>query len=336
MSMSQILPRTICHFRGRFCDICCKGNSKFQCGGCQAVVYCSRECQKAAWRSHKSMCASKSNTDPNLQIAHLGYLGPQSFINALEEWVEIRRWCLYTLMCALVQLEGGVDAVLEGGAPDAMPTSQKALVLHVAPAEPAGGNPAFAFRLSHASIAHKDSEGVLRDNWTDIEDNAKFTSMPVKILTQALGSNERGVRLATPAGILPAVYVVHGTNVVNRQAFTLYHLPLRYVDGNLKDVADGRTRAACEELVEMVKDLLDKPVVCREAEDLRRPEPDWGIYERTGTRTKKWKWRYLPANGKSWRMWERLTDELFPGRTSRLTPRQVLTLFDFGRLLGLR
>ena len=283
------------------------------------------------------MCVSKSNTNDvdDLQIAHLGYLGPQSFINALEEWVEIRRWCLFTLMCALVQLEGGVDAVLEGAAPDTMPTSQKAIVLHVVAAKPADGNPAFAFRLSHASIAHKDSEAVLRDNWTEIEDNAKFLSAPVKILTHALGSNKRG-RLAIPAGILPAVYVVRGTNVVNRQAFTLYHLPLRHVGGSLKDVPDARTRAACEELVEIVKDLLDKPVVCMQADDLQRPEPDWGIYELTGGKTKKWKWRELPADGKSWRTWERLTDEMWPGRTSRLTPREVLTLFDFGHLLGLR
>ncbi|KAI1791287.1 hypothetical protein LXA43DRAFT_434698 [Ganoderma leucocontextum] len=336
--MHPLFPRSFIHFRRRYCDKCCKGDSKFRCAGCQAVVYCSRECQKAAWRSHKSECSSEPNVDLNLQASHLGYPSSLSLLNALDEWIDTRRWCLYTLMCALVQLEGGVDAVLaDSSGIHPARTSQKALILHVVPAHCTehDGNPALSFRLGHASIAHKDSEGFLRANWGAIEENAKLASTPFFFLANLLGSEKRD-DVAAPVGILPVVYIVHGTDIVNRQAFTLYHLPLRYVDGNLKDVADGRTRAACQELVEIMKDALSKPFVYMRAENLQRPEPDWGIYERTGTQMKKWRWRQLPADRKSWRMWDRLTDELLPGRTSCLTPRQVLTLFDFGQLTGAR
>ncbi|CAE8657969.1 unnamed protein product, partial [Polarella glacialis] len=29
------------------------------CGGCRAASYCSRDCQKAAWKSHKASCSKK-------------------------------------------------------------------------------------------------------------------------------------------------------------------------------------------------------------------------------------------------------------------------------------
>ena len=283
----------------------------------------------------RSQCTSQSNADRNVQANHLGYVSSLSLIIALDEWIEIRRWCLYTLMCALVQLEGGVDAMLEGSVSHGtVPISQKALIFHVIPAHHADhdGNPALAFQLARVSVVARDSDDYLRANWEDVKNKAKAAGTSANMLFRALGAD----KLAPPVGILPAVFMVDGTDIVYIHGFTLYHLPLRHLVGNLKDAPDARTRAACEELVAIAKDLLDKTLLFWQADDLLQPEPYWGIYERTGARKKQWKGVQLAIDQNSWRLWEEQTDERWPGRTSGLTSRQVLMLFDFTRVVGMR
>jgi hypothetical protein len=36
---------------------CASEDARSVCGGCQAVRYCSRECQRADWKAHKVVCA---------------------------------------------------------------------------------------------------------------------------------------------------------------------------------------------------------------------------------------------------------------------------------------
>ena len=38
------------------CALCGKGGAKSKCGDCREVSYCSRDCQKAHWKTHKSEC----------------------------------------------------------------------------------------------------------------------------------------------------------------------------------------------------------------------------------------------------------------------------------------
>jgi len=46
------------------CSKCGKGDVKLlKCGRCHAVKYCSRECQKLDWSSHKSLCGKKTATE---------------------------------------------------------------------------------------------------------------------------------------------------------------------------------------------------------------------------------------------------------------------------------
>ncbi len=40
----------------RVCASCEKGNCKLYCGKCKSAYYCSRECQAAAWPTHKKVC----------------------------------------------------------------------------------------------------------------------------------------------------------------------------------------------------------------------------------------------------------------------------------------
>ncbi|CAF0769184.1 unnamed protein product [Brachionus calyciflorus] len=47
MSESKILS---------LCATCSKENAKYRCGNCKKSWYCSQECQKADWKSHKPKC----------------------------------------------------------------------------------------------------------------------------------------------------------------------------------------------------------------------------------------------------------------------------------------
>ena len=54
MSARQIIPQT--HDP---CALCHKPNATKRCGRCRAVVYCSRDCQAAHWKSaHKLTCGA--------------------------------------------------------------------------------------------------------------------------------------------------------------------------------------------------------------------------------------------------------------------------------------
>ena len=41
---------------GPLCALCGKGGAQSKCGDCREVSYCSRDCQKAHWKTHKSVC----------------------------------------------------------------------------------------------------------------------------------------------------------------------------------------------------------------------------------------------------------------------------------------
>jgi uncharacterized C2H2 Zn-finger protein len=44
-------------WRGAVCDGCdAAGGNLLRCGRCKKVSYCSKECQRAAWKSHKKKC----------------------------------------------------------------------------------------------------------------------------------------------------------------------------------------------------------------------------------------------------------------------------------------
>ena len=260
-------------------------------------------------------------------MSDLGYPSTVSHFNKLLEWIELHHWCLFTLTCALVQLEGGVDAVVG---------TNKVLVVYVNPAHRTahGGNPAMAFQLAQAALIERDKEDFLRENWAYIRANADLCgfSAAIALLDPGALLPERSDEVASPVGTLPVVYVVRRTNMVSGQAFPLFSLPLRHRAS--EDVADARTRAAFEDLAKMMKGLLcDSDIVLRRAENPGEPQPDWGFLERTGKRGKTWKWRGIPADDQEERRkQERVLRRLMTGSTSGLTPFQVLTLFDYGRM----
>ena len=271
----------------------------------------------------RTVCTIKSSADSELQASDFGYPSLLSHFNALHDWIELRRWCLFTLACALVQLEGGVDAVL---------ATQKILVVNLIPAhrDAHDGNPAMAFRLDAAALVDRacDDSDFLRENWAYIQANADLWG---RASANALLDPERSCESPTPVGSLPIVYIVRRTNMVSGHAFAPFRLPLRHVAS--ENPADARTRAALEDLVRLMKGVLCMPFVFRRAENPRELQPDWGFLERMGRRRKTWKWKDFPAGDEElWRTRERLLHMLMPGSTSELTPLQVLTLFNYGRM----
>ncbi len=273
------------------------------------------------------MCIGKPIVSAELDADDLGYPSNLSLFNALLEWIEIRRWCLLTLSCALVQLGGGVDAVLG---------TRKVLLLDVVPVHHSehDGSPAMAFQLGQAALVDRDRDDFLRANWACIQDNIGLcglsTTLALLGLLALLPAEPRGA-LATLLGSVPDVFVVHGTNMVSSQVFTLFRLPLRHVASE-DPTANAHTRAALEDLVKIMQGVLCTRMVFRRPEDPNQLQPDWGIFERTGRRGKMWKWKHIPADEETWRGRAKALEELRPGSTSGLTTLQVLTLFDYRRL----
>lgn len=188
---------------------------------------------------------------------------------ALGEWVEIQRWSLFTLTCALVQLEGGPDAALE--------PQEKVLLLHVIARNHAkhDGNPAMVFRLGHAVITDKSSNESIRENWAEVQKNVDIVNCNSEFAF--LTSSRTRSWMAAPIGMLPVVYVIHGVGAVRYHAFTLYSLRIRHVKS--QDLTDERTRAVLADLVRIMKEVLCNIVMYHRPEDPCQREPDWWICE---------------------------------------------------------
>ncbi|KAM5542695.1 hypothetical protein V8D89_003656 [Ganoderma adspersum] len=253
-------------------------------------------------------------------MSDLSYPSSVSHFNTLLEWVKLCRWCLFTLACALVQLEGGVDAVLG---------RQKVLVVYINPAHHTahGGNPAAAFQLAQAALVERDKEDFLRKHWMYLQANADLCGFSAAIALRC----HRPPRPRAERRVHGPRREPPGRVHLSGHAFALFRLPLRHVAS--EDAADARTRAALEDLVRLMKRVFYMPFVFHRAEDPREPQPDLGFLEHTGRWGKTWRWKDFPAGDEELRrMREKLLYLLMLGGMSDLTPLQVLMLFDYGRM----
>ncbi|KAF5325022.1 hypothetical protein D9619_010099 [Psilocybe cf. subviscida] len=70
----------------RQCEHCFKsareGTALSKCAGCKAVLYCSRECQKASWPTHKETCRKNQRVAAELKTMDVDPLTP---LNAFVE-----------------------------------------------------------------------------------------------------------------------------------------------------------------------------------------------------------------------------------------------------------
>ncbi|EJF62680.1 hypothetical protein DICSQDRAFT_126386 [Dichomitus squalens LYAD-421 SS1] len=137
-----------------FCDWCkesaheSRGGKLKKCTGCSVVRYCGKECQVAAWPTHKYMCRSKSKDD----AAQLGYPSAACIASALRYWATIHMWSLRTITETNAQ-----------------------------------GRAAKAFQVEEGGMVFKDDREFLRSQWELIEKTCKTLtdSMRTKLATEA-------------------------------------------------------------------------------------------------------------------------------------------------------
>jgi hypothetical protein len=65
------------------CNLCKADNTPFKCGKCLTVFYCSRECQKKDWKTHKVNCVSV--TEEKKQVMLFFYKGILNTDNITQE-----------------------------------------------------------------------------------------------------------------------------------------------------------------------------------------------------------------------------------------------------------
>ncbi|PIL30596.1 hypothetical protein GSI_07297 [Ganoderma sinense ZZ0214-1] len=215
---------------GQHCNNCGKrnwgGEKPKRCGGCGVVVYCDRECQRAAWKAHRLLCRSAPEKDTSLS-KELGYATPMALGMALGEWLRIHAWSLNTLVDSSVYLGGGIDTLLSPRQPAFF------MVLSPKHATANDGNPAEAFEIFTYSIMREGDYPTLRELWGKME--AQYDAVARTLRAQGFFNEP------IFGGLLPAMYVIPEIGVCVFQTHAILRFPILHVKD---DPQDERTRAA--------------------------------------------------------------------------------------------
>ena len=76
---------------GPLCALCGKGGAQSKCGDCREVSYCSRDCQKAHWKTHKLECTKACVIVHRGKIIDVATLcGPRDHIDQRKTEFSIR------------------------------------------------------------------------------------------------------------------------------------------------------------------------------------------------------------------------------------------------------
>ncbi|KAL1947351.1 hypothetical protein VTO73DRAFT_14312 [Trametes versicolor] len=253
-----------------------------RCAGCSIIMYCSRECQKAAWPHHRYSCRRPQDSrDDGENLA--GYDSPISLAQAVTDWADGTHGTAFsTLAGAMVRKRGGIAAN----------STSRILLFEFTPrAEKRGsGNPAEAFLLTKADIVHKDVAHGMISSWDDITAECQRKK---EWFRRKMPPNR------TVLNVIPAVAMVAGTNTVS----THYYPILALQCGTTAALPKG-IRTLCMDVIEMCYITVNAGLV------LRR-------YECTGCRNcyrepvmgkmvkhrKKWEWEEMA--GFNWLMMAR-------------------------------
>ena len=91
----------------RTCQKCYKQENKMTaCGACKRIYYCSKECQKSAWKEHKSFCRMVTNFTKVGEFSEASIL----FEKTYKTWIN-HSYVQYTLRQLGVSIMGvnGLD-----------------------------------------------------------------------------------------------------------------------------------------------------------------------------------------------------------------------------------
>ncbi|RDX52872.1 hypothetical protein OH76DRAFT_1344360 [Lentinus brumalis] len=150
----------------RKCEWCSKSSRELRrCAACNSALYCNRECQKAAWKRHKTTCKAiatcvtgKPNEDAVLtELRAIGFSTMAEFSEALADFREAHGWALACIAKAAARREGSPEWL----------TPTKALCIHLSPRSAAERrthrDPGSAFWIKKLNFSSSDSVDELRE-----------------------------------------------------------------------------------------------------------------------------------------------------------------------------
>ncbi|KAI1784212.1 hypothetical protein LXA43DRAFT_1043341 [Ganoderma leucocontextum] len=245
-----------------------------RCGGCNTVMYCSKECQKEAWRTHKVGCRQQGqmlNTPEGRRLKVLQSIGfptAVSFAHALKDWAETHRWSFTTMTKATVLLEGGPERFcLDSPTPYFMSYTVTSNRVH-------DGCPATTFRLDSVAVItpedYQNGNSVLLRAWEDAEPGR-----------MAMDRSFRQDNDPAFAGVVSVVYILKDTGMVVHNQHPVY----RARRGPL----DEQTKTMVLDLMGLCKGSVNAGVSLRTPNDyVHTPTPGLMVREK-----KTWAWQPL-------------------------------------------
>ncbi|KAI9056941.1 hypothetical protein FKP32DRAFT_1427830 [Trametes sanguinea] len=255
-----------------------------RCNGCHAAVYCSKECQKAAWPGHRDTCHSvRSLKREDAPESYAGYDTPVVLINAIKAWLQKQHDTFRFLARATVLMSCNVEQVF------ATPEPSRFLVIQIAPGThptAENWNPGNAFRFVGGSITEKTvARSVMPlsdERWNEW-------------MTGCRRKGERYRQSAPSESSLPFLGTIPTIVIVNPFLITMldsFHIHgLRYPH-RVPTPLDQKSRPAFDDIVNMCTWSVDEGCVLRHptGRDGSVFTPDVGVYVRKG---KNWKWEPL-------------------------------------------
>ncbi|RDX52774.1 hypothetical protein OH76DRAFT_1480384 [Lentinus brumalis] len=189
-----------------FCMKRAKGlaNPLRKCAGCSIALYCSKECQRSAWPSHKGSGAGTESAGDLY-----GYPTVMALSMAIKEWSQLHEHTFNIIANLMVYASGGVEHVLR---------NPRALLVRVR-ARPGAidSNPAFKFYVDGADVLHRDDSRILGDGWD---------TMMAECRKEAARARRKDAS-APWAGILPTVFhALSKPSVISLTQYAIYRFQL--------------------------------------------------------------------------------------------------------------
>ncbi|KAI1790657.1 hypothetical protein LXA43DRAFT_1145460 [Ganoderma leucocontextum] len=234
-----------------------------QCMGCTVTRYCSKECQTAAWPSHKYICASRSAIKVPPIYSMLGHATLAELAQAAEDWSKVHKLTLFMLSTVLVEIGGGVDVALN---------EPRAIIFDLEPpiACASDGTPSTTFTLKSMGFIHRDS----------LDRPTAAHSAPWAIAYRA--SLGKLLRTASPypdiVGLISVVFFFRDSMLAPQITLPLYRP---------RGVADERTKTVLKKMIETCKVGINTGTVFRIPTDAGQTVPDIGKLVQQG---KDWTW----------------------------------------------